>query len=268
MNEILDMKLDFDIKPKQLFININYDETEKSVTYYSYFLYNYSGFFKLLIDNESKEEIKFEQKYKKFIDNIANNIIKIDEDDLFEFTILCDFLQLNNNIYKFIINELSKDTPKLFEIIYLMNNYLTDKQKIYLYHKFDSFDYLPSKDLKMIALNSYISQNFYKELIKRKDIKLTEDELNLINIGDRYIIDERYNLHNITCKYQLKHVRYIGPVSINIETQPLMPFRQLSTISQETIDHMVDTLRIYGYKHFAEIYENCLRYQKVIITDN
>lgn len=268
MNKLLDIQLDFTKKPKILTIDIYFKNELEEIkeTYYTYFLYNYSDFFKLMIEN-TKEDIVFDYTVKKYFDQISHNQLEIEQKDLLEFTQFCDFIQFHKNIYIYILSILKETTLDLDRILAIVYNYIDDSKKLELYLKYKQFKLLSSKDLKMIALRTNITTEFYKELLSRSDIKLTDEEENLIDTNDiRYTLYIPKNGYRIA----LSSVIYIIKQELDNEMNFII-FGHDIEISSHFYDSDIELPTVVeddfrtnnNFKFYLPIIEKCIKKQNI-----
>lgn len=183
-------------------------------------LYNLSKYFRIIIDNMTKDqfnnEISFDdEEVKWFFEYICFNVnFHISKNKILNFIIFCDYIQMNERVYKIIYIAISRNIENIEnidKIIAILFPKIEDKYKIELYNKFSNTDYFNNityNDFKIIVKsNTLITEDQIQKFNNREDIDLKDKNeilMNLINYPR-----SKYELYTDKHRnYYLKSINY------------------------------------------------------------
>lgn len=195
--------------PKEKVILINDKE------YVTLNLYNFSKYFKVLIDSYSHQNTEIDNKIEHFLNYVIFNIqLKLEIDQLIEFTIFCDYIQMTPEIF-YKIYEYAPNADNHEEIINLVFKNVDDEKKIEIYKKYNFVSKIMTpKDLDLCMKD--FSNLTINKVYQRQDLSYEDKSKVLLNYINT-IKDPQYELcyyNDEICLKTEMYDKYVGKIII------------------------------------------------------
>lgn len=277
-------------KPKNKLFKVRYtDKTEEE--YISYYLYNISNYFKMIIDQN--QTFEFNESLKEIIYSLSiNDEFKIDENNLLPFVMFVDYIQsklIFEQIYDYIYSNHKLEHIKIIPFLF---NHISQQHKIKLYEKINNHNYflhINNKDLLQISLHcrsmdsdvlthilTKFDLNEHEQLVLQKKINKIKKyfEYKLFTYNQNYYLEYTYTtltgenksliVIDETYRGTLNYDYYFHSTNGN---PPISEAILIKKLSKTKYNEIIYCLRSSTNFHLMPIIDKCIIDQNIEIID-